>query len=442
MRVLLTNNTLANRAGTELYVRDVAIELLRRGHHPVAYSTHLGPVAEELRAATVPVIRSLDCLGEPPDIIHGHHHYDTLAAMTWFPVAPAVYFCHGWLPWEEAPLHFPRILRYVAVDELCRERLIAEGGIAADRIDLILNFFDESLFPPREPLPAWPRKALVFSNTFDEDSDLPVLRKACERCGIELHAVGIAMGNSQCRPGALLAHYDLVFAKARAAIEALAVGTAVVLCNPGRLGPMVTSENFAALRLLNFGFRSLSLPLEEDLLVAEIQRYDAADAAAVSRLVRENCELKAAVDRIVNVYERVIEEARDGPVATALECGRAVTRYLEQSAEQYKRSTLAEERLRWIQRCAAAERALAEKQTEAVKAGRELSCAKNLLAERDRQLALLRRENAEMRASATWRWTQAVLGSWPVKRMLGPFIRAIANRSQRAVALQRDAAAR
>ena len=60
MRVLLTNNTLANRAGTELYVRDVAIELLRRGHHPVAYSTHLGPVAEELRAATVPVIRSLD----------------------------------------------------------------------------------------------------------------------------------------------------------------------------------------------------------------------------------------------------------------------------------------------------------------------------------------------------------------------------------------------
>ncbi|PYT13342.1 MAG: hypothetical protein DMG59_20700, partial [Acidobacteria bacterium] len=196
MRVLLTNNTLANRAGTELYVRDVAIELLRRGHHPVAYSTHLGPVAEELRAATVPVIRSLDCLGEPPDIIHGHHHYDTLAAMTWFPVAPAVYFCHGWLPWEEAPLHFPRILRYVAVDELCRERLIAEGGIAADRIDLILNFFDESLFPRREPLPAWPRKALVFSNTFDENSDLPVLRKACERCGIELHAVGIAMGNS------------------------------------------------------------------------------------------------------------------------------------------------------------------------------------------------------------------------------------------------------
>ena len=37
---------------------DVAIELMRRGHHPVAYSTILGPVADELRAATIPVIQA------------------------------------------------------------------------------------------------------------------------------------------------------------------------------------------------------------------------------------------------------------------------------------------------------------------------------------------------------------------------------------------------
>ncbi len=49
MRILLTNNSLGGRAGTELYVRDIAIELMRRGHRPVAYSTKLGTVAEELR---------------------------------------------------------------------------------------------------------------------------------------------------------------------------------------------------------------------------------------------------------------------------------------------------------------------------------------------------------------------------------------------------------
>ena len=106
MRILLTNNTLARRAGTELYIRDLAMELMRRGHRPVAYSTELGEVAEELRAATVPVMSSLESLGEAPDIIHGHHHYDTLAAMMWFPETPAIYYCHGWLPWEETPLRF------------------------------------------------------------------------------------------------------------------------------------------------------------------------------------------------------------------------------------------------------------------------------------------------------------------------------------------------
>src|SRR4051812_40372726 len=122
MRVLLTNNTLNERAGSELYVRDVALCLLRRGHSPVAYSTQLGPVANELRAATVPVIDDLSLLAAPPDVIHGQHHVDAMTAMLRFPDVPAVYFCHGWLPWEEMAPLFPSVRRYVAVDDLCVER--------------------------------------------------------------------------------------------------------------------------------------------------------------------------------------------------------------------------------------------------------------------------------------------------------------------------------
>jgi len=95
----------------------------------------------------------------------------------WFPSAPAIYFCHGWQPWEEAPLRFPRILRYVAVDELCLERLIAEGGIPPERIELILNFFDKNLFPPREPLPPVPRRALAFG-TWLEPGDAHAIESA------------------------------------------------------------------------------------------------------------------------------------------------------------------------------------------------------------------------------------------------------------------------
>jgi hypothetical protein len=129
LKILITNNTLAQRAGTELYVRDVAIALLKRGLKPIAYSTILGDVAEEIRRATVPVIDRLDSLSAPPDLIHGHHHLETMTALLHFPSVPAIYFCHGWLPLEEAPPVFPRILRYVAVDETCRDRLLDAHGI-------------------------------------------------------------------------------------------------------------------------------------------------------------------------------------------------------------------------------------------------------------------------------------------------------------------------
>jgi hypothetical protein len=355
MRVLLTNNTLNHRAGSELYLRDVALELMRRGHSPVAYSTTLGPVAAELQAATVPVIQSLDSLGEPPDIIHGQHHYETLSAMLRFPDTPAIYYCHGWIPWEEASLRFPRILRYVAVDEICRERLIAEGGIAPDRIELLFNFFDARTFPPREPLPAQPRLALAFSNTFDENSDLPILRKACAQCGIELHATGLGTGQSESNPGQRLKRYDLVFAKARSAIEAMAVGAAVVLCHSGRLGSMVTAENFPRLRPLNFGLRILDRPLEAGLLATEIQRYDAADATQVAAAVRSQCELQGVVDRLISLYESVIQEARQTPVHVSASGDHAVARYLEQHAGRYKGTELSADRGRWVERCLGSE---------------------------------------------------------------------------------------
>src|SRR6266545_2771918 len=133
MRILIANNTLAGRGGSELYVRDVATGLLKRGHTPIAYSTVLGDVARELLAATVPVSDDLNKIAVVPDIIHGHHHMETMTALLHFPNVPAINFCHSWTNWAEKPLHFPRILRYVAVDHTCRDRLTFQHGIPEER---------------------------------------------------------------------------------------------------------------------------------------------------------------------------------------------------------------------------------------------------------------------------------------------------------------------
>jgi hypothetical protein len=462
MRILLTNNSLAVRAGSELYLRDIAIELMRRGHQPVAYSTKLGSVAEELRAATVPVIDRLGALAEPPDIIHGQHHYETLTALLRFPHTPAIYYCHGWLPWEEATLRHPSIVRYVAVDHLCRERLIVEGGVSPDQIEVVFNFFDQRLFPQRPPLPATPKRALVFSNDFTDYSGLPVLREVCARSAIELHVRGLGSGKPSDQPGALLAAYDIVFAKARCAIEAMAVGAAVVLCAPGKLGPMVTMENFSSLRPWNFGIRTLAMPLDTDLLAAELQKYNGEDASHVSHLVRTTCELQSATDQIVDIYRKVVAAALPARSADGFQSGSHASEYLERWASQYKsffnviserdhwvsrcnaaeqalaqrdeqlreQQPAVEDRKRWIDRCLAAENALLQSQRLLRAETEQTAHLRNLLSERDAEATVLARELRAVRASATWRWSQGFLQSPPVRLLFGGVIRSVAERSR------------
>jgi hypothetical protein len=312
LRILISNHFLRGRTGSELYVCELATNLLRRGHSPIVYSPQLGHTARELRNATVPVVDSLDAVGSPPDLIHGQHHVETMSALLRFPNTPAVFFCHGWLPWEETPPKHPRILRYVAVDDTCFDRLVLESGIAEERVSVILNSVDLEQFLPRAPLPAKPARALVFSNRAKESTHLGAVREACQRTGITLDVIGAEAGNIAARPQDVLGQYDIVFAKARCALEAIAVGSAVVLCDTNGAGPMVTSSELDRLRRLNFGIRALRERIGADLLEKEIARYDPADAATVSRRIRDTADRGAAVDQIVALYEQVVREFEAG----------------------------------------------------------------------------------------------------------------------------------
>ena len=83
---------------------------------------------------SIQVIDNLDQLATPPDIIHGQHHEETMMALLHFPGVPAVFFTHGW---EEIPPRFPRLYRYVAVDQNCYEWLVKDHAIPAERVRVI-----------------------------------------------------------------------------------------------------------------------------------------------------------------------------------------------------------------------------------------------------------------------------------------------------------------
>lgn len=335
LRVLITNNGLALRGGSELYVRDLATALLARGHSPIAYSTCLGEVAQEIRTAAVPVVSNLDAVAAVPDVIHGHHHLDVMTALLHFPGVPALCFCHGWFPWQEAAPRFPRIRRYAAVSQACRDRLIFEEGIPEDKAVVIPNFVDLERFAARGPLPCRPGRALVFNNHATEATFVAPVRAACAAEGIALDVVGVKAGKPCARPEAMLGGYDLVFATGRSALEALAVGAAVVLIDQLGCGPMVTAAEFEHLRSCNFALRALRERITPANLVREIRRYDAADAAAVSRRVRREAGREQTVDQLVALYRDVIDEQRQAPADASAE-SRAAATYLRWLAPTLK----------------------------------------------------------------------------------------------------------
>ncbi len=345
LRILITCEVLDSRGGTELYVRDVALSLLRLGHAPVVYTSRPGEVAREIRDLTIPVVDRLEALTITPDLILGQHHLPTMMALLHFADVPAVYVCHDWYGQNAFAPRFPRILRFVAVDVTCQDRLICEDGVDEARVRLLPNSVDLDRFAQRSPLPARPQRALVFSNYTRENPHLTALRGACAKHDIQLDVIGELMDNAVDNPHEVLKNYDIVFAKGRAALEALAVGCAVIIYSGIRfLGPMVQARDVDQLLPLNLGIRAMGDALTPEELAsraeAELARYDPLDAGRATSLARSRAGQDIAMQTIAELCEEVVAEyeqikteldpRREGPAAAA---------YLERVQKQHAQLT-------------------------------------------------------------------------------------------------------
>lgn len=306
MRILMTNHSLRFRSGSELYLRDLALALRRRGHEPMVYAPVLGNVADDFRALAIPVTDDLRTIRAPPDVIHGQHHLQTMTALLHFPSAPAVYVCHGFLPWEEAAPRHPRIRAYVAVDDAVRERLIAENGIDPEAVRVIPNFVDLERFRPRPELPPAPRRALIFNSNATEENFASVVREVCSRRGIEVDLVGYAVRHALREPEKILPEYDVVFARARSALEAMAVGCAVIVADPRGMAGPVTLQNFDALRRNNFGVRTLADPVTVASIERALDAYDPAEAVRVRNRVRGDADVVAVAREFDDLFTRFV----------------------------------------------------------------------------------------------------------------------------------------
>lgn len=303
LHILLAMCYLAHHTGAELFTRDMALWLRRRGHSVTVFAGSFGEMAQELRHESIACIDDPALLTVRPDIVIGNTHQETVRAILQFPDVPAISICHDRSHDHGRPPHLSQIRRYVAVDDNCAERLRHESGIVSARLEVIQNGVDLQRFARRGPLPERPRRALVFSNYAEDDALLDEIRGACADAGIELDVAGVRVNNLIREPENLLGDYDLVFAKGRAATEALAVGCAVILLDHSQrsMDGMIVRANVEHARRWNFGRALLTRPIERNALAEEIARYDPAQSADVCLWVRENASLDvtaAAMERL------------------------------------------------------------------------------------------------------------------------------------------------
>lgn len=305
MNILITNHSLGIAAGSEWVVIELAKELTRLGHRVAAASTHLGEAAGLMREVGIPVVSSAQKVPFSPDVIHGQHHLNTMEALCTWPDAPAIYHCHGYVPWVETPPRHPRILHYAAMCETLAEGLRTNLGISAEDVLVIPNWVDLERFHLQRDLPEKPRQALVFNRSLLADSWFAnQIREGFTAHGIELHwEVPVDM---RMHPEMLLPNYDIVLASGRSALEAMACGCCVLPVSASTGLPMVDQTNFHQLSAQNFS------PMRTDPWVTSrqiadwIDRYHSPSAHAVSARVRSERALSKAVAALTDLYNSAI----------------------------------------------------------------------------------------------------------------------------------------
>jgi glycosyltransferase involved in cell wall biosynthesis len=321
LRILITNLFVANFSGSETVVELLADALRRVGHAPMIFAPTLGPQAARMQARGHIVVDRLAMLPQRPDVMHLQHITPALMALVAFPDVPAVFTCHSATIELEAPRLHPQIRRYVAVDDFCRA-LCQKRDIPEDRLSVILNAVDLRRFNARRSLPLKPKAALMLTKTFEQQN---LVRSACAKAGLTLDELGPATAEMSDQLERILPRYDIVFATARMALEAAAVGCAVVVADGRGFAGMLRTENLDAWRRLNFGAGLLTAPVTAAALNAAIAAYDAADAAEVCRRLRN----EASADDYAATYVRLYTQAIGEPVAPDRSQAAATAAWLE-----------------------------------------------------------------------------------------------------------------
>lgn len=332
LRILITTLELDTRRGVQNVSRDLAVGLRNAGHAPVVYARKSGPVADDLRAAGFQVETNVQAIEGSFDVIHGHHLVACSPALARYPETPAVFVCHDNASWFDAAPRLPNIRQYAAVSESLVDRVAFDAGLDRSSIALILNGVDTARFAPGAAPPRKPARALAFAKNEDH---IAIIREACARRKIAVDFVGAATGVNLEDPSKILPTYDLVFASALSALEAMSCLRPVIVCDGRGMAGMVDRKRYEAWRPQNFGLAILNAPLSIERMLAEIDRFDVAESQHVGERVRQEAGIAPWIARYVDFYHKAMETPPPSSQAWALQWAQHLERWTPRAVEHW-----------------------------------------------------------------------------------------------------------
>ena len=248
MRLVITNNRLDVRAGSESYIETVMVALRQLGHEVIAFSPALGAVADSLRRLGFEVHDDPSKLPAGIDVIHGQHTNAVARVRRVLPSTPLVFMSHSWFIPMEDPIADIAPAAVVALNGRIETRLRAmslapEVTVHRLRQPIPIEFFDGDR---RQPA-AQPRSALLVSRKIR--GRLSSIHEACERAGIELRTL---RGESP-DPRLEMAAADMVLASGRSALEAMSMARPTLLIDQTVCGGWITDESWEEIERNGFG---------------------------------------------------------------------------------------------------------------------------------------------------------------------------------------------
>lgn len=352
MRFVLANRLLDRAGGTEVHLLTLAEHLQRLGHEVCLYSPELGPFTDHVGRRGVDVAGELRELPDDCDVVLSQDALVVYDLAERYPTAFHAFRVCGDVFDFQLPPQLDGIVDMIVVLSDRYARLASACADTPPVLRLRVPIDADRLIPVA-PIRQRPRRAVLLGNYPDRDE---LVSEAWGRHGVEVSRIGGAAQRFDL--AASLADADIVVAKSRAALDAMACGRAVYVCDVFGGDGWVTPSSYAALERDNFAGQATDRVIGLAELERDLADYDPQMGIVNRDLVAQH---HSARDHAIEFVNAIAErQPRERPAAPLRELARLTS--LQWSWQQLARE-MQGERATFVERVQQAELRSVEAET-------------------------------------------------------------------------------